>query len=151
MNELLLKRKFESFLPMQTVMRQWSDRRKKVEIPLFNSYIFVSIEEHAIQDILQIPGVAWNIRSGGKPAVLHNKELEVIRRFIETGLLIETFGNTDKLSLGDVVEVMDGPLRGAVGKLLDYHNKQQFSMLIDSIDQVITAHIDPGLLRRVTK
>jgi transcriptional antiterminator RfaH len=43
-NELLLKKKFEPFLPMQQVMRQWSDRKKKVTVPLFNSYIFVFAE-----------------------------------------------------------------------------------------------------------
>jgi transcription antitermination factor NusG len=32
---------FEPYLPLQKVLRQWSDRKKKVELPLFNSYIFV--------------------------------------------------------------------------------------------------------------
>ena len=32
---------FDSFLPLQTVIKQWSDRKKKVEIPLINSYVFV--------------------------------------------------------------------------------------------------------------
>ena len=40
--DILLRRGFEVFLPLQKVMRQWSDRKKKVEVPLFNAYIFVT-------------------------------------------------------------------------------------------------------------
>jgi transcriptional antiterminator RfaH len=44
-NDLLLRHGFEPYLPLQKVLRQWSDRKKKVEVPLFNSYIFVRVEE----------------------------------------------------------------------------------------------------------
>ena len=150
-NDLLTKRGFDSYLPLQMVMRQWSDRKKKVEVPLFNSYIFVFVEEHMIQEVLQIPGIAWNIRLNGKPAVLHPKELETIKRFIETGLLIETSGQSEKFSVGERVKVMDGPLKGTYGILIDNHNKQFFSMLLESIGQVITVQIDPKIIRKLTE
>ena len=150
-NELLTKRGFESFLPLQTVMRQWSDRKKKVEIPLFNSYIFVLVATHAIQDVLQIPGIAWNIRLDGKPAVLHIKELEIIKRFLKTGLLIETTNPVEKLSIGDRVKVLDGPLKGAVGVLSDLHNKHHFNVLLASIGQVVTVQIDIKIIRKLTE
>lgn len=53
--DLLLKSGYEVFLPMHKVMRQWSDRKKKVEVPLFNSYIFVNDLEHNISNILKTP------------------------------------------------------------------------------------------------
>src|SRR5690606_15969941 len=88
--DLLLKGGFEVFLPMQKVMRQWSDRKKKVDVPLFNSYIFVKDQEFRITDILRIPGVAWNIRHNGKPAILRQEEFELINRFITTGYFLES-------------------------------------------------------------
>jgi len=148
-NELLHKRGFESYLPLQTVMRQWSDRKKKVEVPLFNSYIFVSVEEHVIPDVLQIPGIAWNIRLNGKPAILHAKELETIKRFVETGFLLETHSIQEKFEVGDRVKVMDGPLKGVQGKLIENYNKHFFCMLLESIGQVITVQIDPQILQKV--
>ena len=72
--ELLTRRGYEVFLPLEKVMRQWSDRKRTVEVPLFNSYIFVSVLAHQIQEVLQVPGIAWNIRHNGKPAVLYPKE-----------------------------------------------------------------------------
>ena len=148
-NDLLIKRGFDSYLPLQMVMRQWSDRKKKVEVPLFNSYIFVSVEEHMIQEVLQIPGVAWNIRLNGKPAILHPRELETIKRFIETGLLLAVSGELEKFSIGDKVKVMDGPLKGTTGILINNYNKHFFSMLLESIGQVITVQIDPKIIQKV--
>jgi transcriptional antiterminator NusG len=148
-DELLKRKGFESYLPLQTVMKQWSDRKKKVEVPLFNSYIFVSADEHAIQDILQVPGVAWNIRLNGKAAVLHPKELATIRRFIDTGLFIETKAIDESLERGDSVEVIDGPLRGERGMLADFHNGAKFTVVLGSIGQVITVQLEAKILKKL--
>jgi len=150
-NDLLLKRGFEPYLPLQKVMRQWSDRRKKVEVPLFNSYIFVQVAEHEIQQVLSVPGVAWNIKLNGKPAELHPQELETIKRFIETGMLLEAQNVTEKFTVGDAVKLVDGPLKGAQGILSDYHNKQYFSVILESIGQVITVQIDSKIVRKLTE
>jgi transcription termination/antitermination protein NusG len=149
-NELLLKKGLDPFLPLQQVMRQWTDRKKKVTVPLFNSYIFVFIEEHRIPDVLQIPGIAWNVRHNGKPAVLHLAELNTIQRFVQTGWLIEARSDFAKIELGDVVKVLDGPLKGTIGRLTEFHNKHQFSVVLESIGQVITAQIDKQAVRKLT-
>lgn len=147
---LLNRRGFEVFLPMQKVMRQWSDRKKKVEVPLFNSYIFVFVEEHRISEVLQVPGISWNIRHNGKPAVLHHQELETIHRFLLTGLLIETGADSDHVAIGDRVKVIDGPLKGAVGTLTNFQNKERFHMLLASIGQTISVDVDKKIVRKLT-
>ncbi|MEN8249493.1 MAG: UpxY family transcription antiterminator [Bacteroidota bacterium] len=144
----LLKFGFEPYLPLQKVLRQWSDRKKKVELPLFNSYIFVRDHESRIPDILQIPGVSWNIRHNQKPAVLRDKELDTIKRFIESGLTIE-IGSVEDLEKGDQVKIMDGPLRGAIGYLSGEYNEQKFTIEIESIDQVMKVSIDKRLLKKL--
>jgi transcription antitermination factor NusG len=149
-NELLLKRGFESFLPMQSVMRQWSDRKKKVVVPLFNSYIFVCVEEHRIPEVLQISGISWVIRHNGKPAILHAYELETIQRFVTTGLLIESSSEIESFQLGDQVKVLDGPLKGANGHLTAFHNKHRFSIILSSIGQIISIEIDRNIVSKLT-
>lgn len=131
---------------MQVVMRQWSDRKKKVEIPLFNSYIFVAVPEHKIEDVLQLPGVAWTIRHNGKPAVLHQREYEVIVRFIETGLLLETF-SFENIDLGEQVKVMDGPLKGLNG-FVSGKGKEKFTVILDALGQAIRVEINPAVLSK---
>ena len=139
---------FEVFLPIQKVLKQWSDRKKIVETPLFNSYIFVYTQEQFIRDVLNIPGIAWNIRYNGKPAVIRDNEINLIKRFLSTGLFVETNsgGNFDK---GDPVEVIDGPLKGSRGYVNGGYNEEKFTVIVDSIDQSLTVRIDGGLLKKV--
>jgi transcription antitermination factor NusG len=146
-NELLSRRGFEVFLPLQKVMRQWSDRKKKVEVPLFNSYIFVLESIDKIPSILQTPGVAWNIRHNDKPAILHQKEMEVIKRFISSGLLLENQA-VDNLVEGDPVEVVDGSLKGMLGQLVKTNDGEKFTIAIESIGQSMLVRIDPSLLKK---
>lgn len=138
---------FEVFLPTVKIMRQWSDRKKKVEVPLFNSYIFVKEEENRIHDVLNIPGVTWSIRHNGKPAYLREEELEMIKRIIGSGYAVEAEGY-DELEKGDEVEIIDGPLKGFKG-VIDKSVEQNFRVIIPSIGQAVKVQIDKVLLRRV--
>lgn len=149
-NDLLLRRGYEPFLPLQSVMRQWSDRKKKVVVPLFNSYIFIFVFEHQVQEVVQVPGIAWSIQHNGKPAVLHDAELAIIKRFIETGWLIESSAADEKYELGDRVKVVDGPLKGSMGRLIKLANKHRFGILLESIGQVITVEVEKTALRKLT-
>lgn len=146
--ELLIRRGYIVFLPMQKTMRQWSDRKKMVETPLFNSYIFVKIQDHQISEVVQIPGVAWNIRHNGKPAVLHPKEFELISRFLASGLLLEVTYNQE-LSIGDQVEIMDGPMKGLQGQLLRTASGNRFLVSFDSFGASIQIEIDPIVLKKL--
>ena len=117
---------------------------------LFNSYIFVNISEDRITDVLQTPGVAWSIRHNGKPAVLHEKELNMIRRFLESGYFLETEGY-DELPVGTPVKVIDGPLRGFEGMVAGDTADDKLIVLLESIGQSIRVTIDPHLLKPIPK
>jgi transcription termination/antitermination protein NusG len=146
-HDLLTRRGYDVFLPLQKIMRQWSDRKKKVEVPLFNSYIFVSVFVHQIQDVLKEPGVVRSIRDNGRPAILHTNEYQIINRFLETGLLLETM--TTHLVKGDKVVVMDGPLKGIEGSVLRHASGNKFGVLLEALNQTILADLDPGLLKKI--
>ena len=147
--DLLAKSGYDVFLPMQKVMRQWSDRRKKVEVPLFNSYIFVRDFEYRIGEILQTPGVAWNIRHNGRPAILRQEEYDLIQRFITTGYFLETTGEVESFEVGDKARIIDGPLAGITGILTGRDKSQRFSILLEGIQQVIQVHVPASLLTKL--
>jgi transcription termination/antitermination protein NusG len=147
--DMLLRDGYEVFLPMQKIMRQWSDRRKKVDVPLFNSYIFVRDVEHRIADILRTPGIAWNIRHNGKPAVLREEEFKLIQRFITTGYFLETSGNVASFQVGDKAKILDGPLAGVIGVLTGQDKNQRFNIVLEGIQQVIQVQLPATLLERV--
>lgn len=147
--EYLQKSGFEAWLPLQSQIRQWSDRKKKVEVPLFNSYIFVYEDESRITDVLKTPGITWNIRHNGKPAVLRQEEKDMIVRFIETGMFIET-NDVEYLKEGDKVEIMGGPLRGMIGTLRQEYRETKFSVMVETIDQVLTINVDKEMLKQIS-
>lgn len=147
--DLLLKGGYDVFLPMQKVMRQWSDRKKRVEVPLFNSYIFVRDFDHRITGILKTPGVAWNIRHNGKPAILREEEFQLIHRFINTGYFLETTGEVESFKVGDRAKIIDGPLSGVTGILTGHDKNQRFNILLEGIQQVIQVQLPAALLMKV--
>ncbi len=136
---------FDAWLPMHKVLRQWSDRKKKMEVPLFNSYIFVREIEANILEILKIPGISWNIRHNDKPAVLHSSEQATIQRFIETGLTLES-QSFQKLEQGQTVQVMDGPLKGQIGEVEARHNEDKLYVTIESLGQQVMVSINKNVL-----
>lgn len=147
-NDYLSRRGYEVFLPMQPVMRQWSDRKKKVMTPLFRSYIFVHADESQVAEIVQAPGIAWNVRHNNKPAVLHDKEIETINRFLRTGLFIETVLEAD-LKAGEHVEVADGPLKGIRGRIIHAPDGDKFSVTLSVLGNSMVLKLDSRLLKRV--
>jgi transcription antitermination factor NusG len=147
-HDFLTKRGYEVFLPLQKVLRQWSDRKKKVEAPLFNSYIFVKETEDKIPAILQCPGVSWNIRYNDKPAILRSEEMEIIQRFLSSGLFIEATGES-AIEKGDRVEVLDGALKGLRGSVVQTSEGKKFSVALESIHHNITVTIESFLLKTV--
>ncbi len=145
-SDFLTKHGFEVFLPLQKVLRQWSDRKKKVETPLFNSYIFVKESEDKINTILQTPGISWNIRYNGKPAYLRQEELDLIQRFLASGFFVEATTVSD-MEKGDAVEVIDGPLKGLRGNILSTSEGNKFSVVLESISYNMVVSIEPFLLK----
>ena len=145
--DVLVRRGFDVFLPMQKVLRQWSDRKKRVEVPLFNSYIFVRIPYHRTEEVLQVPGVAWAIRYNDKPAELQPREHETIVRFIETGLLIEDLP-AESIEIGEQVEVMDGPLKGLIGQV-EGKGSGKFIVVLQALGRAMRVEVKPLVVRKV--
>jgi transcription antitermination factor NusG len=79
---LLIDKEIEAYCPLNRVRRKWSDRIKWVEEPLFKSYVFVKVTEENLSGIRLINGVVNFVYWLGRPAVVKNKEIETIRKFL---------------------------------------------------------------------
>jgi transcription antitermination factor NusG len=79
---LLSERGIEAYCPLNKVKKKWSDRIKLVEEPLFKSYVFVHTEEDSQSLVRQVEGVLNFVYWNGKPAVVKEKEIDDIRRFM---------------------------------------------------------------------
>ncbi|HET6994144.1 MAG TPA: UpxY family transcription antiterminator, partial [Chitinophagaceae bacterium] len=81
-NQLLLEKGIESYCPLNKVRRKWSDRMKIVEEPLFKSYVFVKVKDEDRTEVRMTPGVINFVYWEGQPAVIKEKEINAIRRFL---------------------------------------------------------------------
>ena len=142
----LKERGFESYLPLKTVVHQWSDRRKKVQEPLFRGYVFVHTTPMERPRSLQIIGAVRMISFGGRPSIIPDEQIEAVRRILSEGLKVETI---DYIQAGDLVEVVQGPLMGLKGVLLEKRQKGRFVISIDSIRQSISVEIDVRDVRKI--
>lgn len=102
----------DNYCPMLTLMKQYSDRKKKVKQPLIPSYVFVRIEERDRQKIFQVSGVVRFVFWLGKPAVVKEKEIEILRDHLKGVYHDISFQNSQK---GDLLNITSGPFKGAEG------------------------------------
>ncbi len=86
-NTALLKKEIDVWCPIQKVQKQWSDRKKIIEEPLLKSYVFVNINyANERTKVAMTDGVLNFVYYLGKPAVIRNEEIDVIKRYLdETG------------------------------------------------------------------
>ena len=106
------QRNIEHYLPLVNTLRVWSDRKKWVEMPLFNAYIFVRPTEIQRDLVLQVPGVVKFLRYNGQDALVPEKDVALIQRLIEKGYQIQQQDMSVRLEPGDLAEVLDGPFKG---------------------------------------
>lgn len=100
------------YLPLHKTKRKWTDRVKIVEIPLFNSYVFVKAEPHQLASYLSVNGVVRVVYYMHKPAIVRDAEIEAIKEFLKLAVEREI------IYCGDVVTVTDGALKEREGKIL---------------------------------
>ena len=81
-HQILSDQGYTSYCPLNKVRKKWSDRYKVVEEPLFKSYVFVSIADNQKTSVRMINGVVNFVYWLGKPAVIQEKEIQTIRKFL---------------------------------------------------------------------
>ena len=142
-NQLLQEKGVESYCPLNKIRRKWSDRIKTVEEPLFKSYVFVKVNEADRTSVRMTNGIINFVYWDGKPAVIKEKEINAIRRFLNEYENVEVL--PIDLKLNQRVVVTGGPLMDQEGKIIALRSKVA-KVAIDSLGYILIAHIDRSKL-----
>ena len=129
----------EAYLPLQKKLRKWSDRKKWVEVPLINSYLFVRINEKNYFDVLNVQGVSRYICFEGKAAIIPDKQIETLKLAVDNDPDLEV--TSENINKGDNIIVKAGPFIGLKGKLVDFKGKKKVVISIDNIGQSMLINI----------
>jgi transcription antitermination factor NusG len=136
----------ETFLPLIKNLKQWSDRKKWVEEPLFRSYLFVHITRQDYYKVLNTYGIVRYITFEGKAVVVPPRQILAIRQYVNAEDII---GEGDFVfEPGDQVEIYLGPLKGLTGQLIKVQGRQKVKIEIESIGHSITLTIPQSYLRK---
>jgi transcription antitermination factor NusG len=143
--QFLEEANIESYLPIVKTLKQWSDRKKWVEEPLFKSYIFVRVEARQYYNVLNVPGVVRYISFEGKAVIVPEKQILAIQQFLnkeqDRTLISDTF------MVGDRIEIIRGALMGLQGNLVQVHGKQKVKIEIESVGQSVILTIPKSQLK----
>ncbi len=140
----LLEEHIHTFLPMKKTVRQWSDRKKRMEIPLLTSYVFVNVSRFEYEKVLKTDGVVKFVSFEGKAAPIPQKQIDNLVLLANSNAEIEK--TIKNFKSGQRVKVVDGPLKGLNGELVVHGRKKRFLVRIDHIAQNLLVNIPASLL-----
>ncbi|NJN26303.1 MAG: UpxY family transcription antiterminator [Cyclobacteriaceae bacterium] len=133
--ERLTEKGFEMYCPLIRTLRQWSDRKKKVQLPMFPGYIFAHVTELERAQILMDQGVLNFVYWLGRPAIIRDKEMEAIRQIAESGedIKVESAG----LEKGQLVEIPIGPFKGMTG-IINKLDSRKVIVFVEQLDCMVS-------------
>jgi transcription antitermination factor NusG len=131
----------QTFLPSVVKLRQWKDRRKAVEFPLFPGYFFVQIPAHPERfiNVLKTRGVVTFVSLvPGQPTPAEPEEIDSLRLMLNSGKEMDIY---PYLKEGTRVRVRIGPLRSAAGVIAKKGDDYMFIVNIDILGRSVGVKI----------
>jgi len=130
----------DHFLPLRTELRQWSDRKQTVTVPLFTGYLFVRI--HAAKDcrlrVLKVPGIAGFVGNQTGPLPVPDQQIDDIRLVLERRVECTVL---PLLEEGDRVRVVRGALAGVEGRLVRSNSSARLAISIEMIHKSLVVSV----------
>jgi transcriptional antiterminator NusG len=136
-SEELTRKSIENFLPSVSRERQWKDRKKIVNFPLFPGYLFVHLEPQpeAFLNVLKTRGsVSFISLEPGQPTSVSTEEIVSLMAMLKSGEPLDVF---PAFKEGTAVRVKHGPLSGIVGILAKREGRQMFLINIDILGRSV--------------
>jgi len=134
----------DAFLPTITRWSRWKDRKKQIEWPLFPGYCFARFESRERLPVLQCSGVVSIVSFDGEIVPIPEHEIDAIRRLVDSDL---QFDPCPFIREGAMVEVVHGPLKGVVGRLVRKGAHARLVLSVDLIGQAVSVEVDAADVR----
>jgi len=142
--EQLDKKGIEAFLPTIARWSRWKDRKKKIDWPLFPGYCFARFDPVERLAVLTSPGVVNIVSFNSEIAAIPDPEIESIRLLVSTDL---QYDPCPLIREGMMVEVVSGPLKGVIGRLMRKGAHARLILAVDLIGQAVSVEVDAADVR----
>lgn len=124
----------ECYCPLIIQIKQWTDRKKKVEVPLFNSYVFVQLEDTDRNSVFQISGVVRYLFWLGKPAIVRDEEINIIKTSLAAPNLSDV--SVTSIQVGDRIKLESGAFSNQDAIVQEISNTY-YTLVLESLGCVL--------------
>ncbi len=123
-----------AYCPMTIQVRQWSDRKKKVEVPLLNSYVFVQLANANRNLVFEVPGIVRYLFWLGEPAIVRDEEIKTLQNW-----LAHDFAKLEVSALkpGDTIILKEGAFKNQEA-LIKTISKNKMQLVLTSLGLLVT-------------
>jgi len=142
----LQENNIECYLPLTRTLKQWSDRKKWIEEPLFRGYVFAKVSYVEFFNVLNMNGVVYYVSFGGKPQTIPDYQIENIKTFVkqrENEIVL----TRENIGRGDMAEVLYGPLKGVHGEVVQICGQSRILIRIQSMGCSLYTNISKDEVR----
>lgn len=137
----LQDRRIDVLVPKKKEVRQWSDRKKEVTVPLFRNYLFARVDEKDRLRVLRTKGIVRCVHFDGEPARLREETVEQIKTAQQAP---ERLSAADlRPPIGETVTITDGPegLRGLTGEVREHRGQLHLIVRVKAIRQAMKVEV----------
>jgi transcription antitermination factor NusG len=141
---LLQDKGYAAYVPCVCSERQWADRHKTVQVPLFPNYVFCRFDPYERLPVLMTPEVYFVVGNGKRPVSIPDEHLEAVRRIVLYGRSVESC----PVQNGQHVSVVSGPLTGLEGVVVRIRNSDRLVVSIDLLQRAVATEFDRSAVRQ---
>lgn len=144
----ILEMGVEAFLPLHQVVRQWSDRKKQIEVPLFPNYVFVRTTLKRQYELGRIHGLVRFITCDDRPVSIPEKVINDIKKLMVSD--VQVYENAISYKVGESVKVVNGQFAGTEGYLVSINGKSRLVVHIEVLQRLVSLEVDPHCVLPLT-
>jgi transcription antitermination factor NusG len=136
----LESKRIDTFLPLLSQIRRWSDRRKRLDLPLFSGYVFVRlyITPPLRLVVLKTPGVVSFVGFNGEASPIPDEQIATVQVLLSQDIACEPY---PFVKAGQRIRIRGGALDGVEGVVIDRNADRSLVVSIDLIQRSLAVRI----------
>lgn len=146
--KMLGQKGIECYLPIKKVVKEWSKKRRIMEIPLISCYIFVKVTSSEYVPVLETEYVMKFLKIGKDLIAIPESEIILIQKILQDSFDFEIEA-TQNFKEGDLVEIIEGSLQGTKGRLIEIEGKNRVLITLEHIQHTFRISIEKQLIKKI--
>ena len=138
----LMIKGLESYVPLRTIVRQYSSKRTITQVPLFSSYVFVRLSAKHYSTVLSDDDVFEIVKFQGEVGRIKEEEISFLKKVLRDDTNDYDVMLYDGLEAGASIVLAGGPLAGTKGKILRSHGSHNFVVELQNLGLSVQLTVD---------